>query len=163
MSTLAVARACKAITKAGNPCRGRPVPGDDRCWVHSPSIGLDVRSTGRNGGIRSGEVRRELALSPRMRLSEALDERAERIAENLAEAAEALSQRARDGDANLAVAAVRVVEVLLDQTGGRPGVRTSLEITGPHDESAGERALEKIMALVRAAESEADTATEETS
>lgn len=48
---------CKATTRAGKPCQGRP-EADGYCWVHSPTRPLDFAEIGRKGGLRSAAARR---------------------------------------------------------------------------------------------------------
>jgi hypothetical protein len=43
------ARQCKAITKAGQPCKGTALPGDSFCFAHSPSL-QGERASGRYKG-----------------------------------------------------------------------------------------------------------------
>ena len=70
---------CKGRTKAGEACRSAVLGSDGYCAVHSPSATFDPVATGRQGGKRSGEIRREQAKSVRDRLRDKVEANAETV------------------------------------------------------------------------------------
>jgi hypothetical protein len=75
-----VAVSCRGARKSdGAPCRSRDVGKDGWCPFHRPDGGFDPAVMGRNGGIASGEARREAGKTVRERLRERVEEDVERI------------------------------------------------------------------------------------
>ena len=70
---------CKGRTRAGSACRSTVLRADGYCGVHSPSTTFDPVETGRQGGKRSGEVRRDQAKSVRDRLRDKVEANAETV------------------------------------------------------------------------------------
>lgn len=103
-STRLPARACKATTKAGNPCRSPTVGADGFCAMHSPAKGLDPSAMGRLGAERSIETRREQAKSVRDRLREQVEANADRIWDAFSTGLDSEDERTRIGAAQAALA-----------------------------------------------------------
>jgi hypothetical protein len=70
---------CSAITAANTACKGTPIPGEEYCYVHSPSTLEERRNAGSKGGKRGGKGRRSPISAELTRLQARFEELAERV------------------------------------------------------------------------------------
>jgi len=123
-------RTCRGTTKAGKPCRSTAVGEDGFCSLHAASPRFSPAELGRLGGVKSGEVRRELSTSARERLRRIADEDAEFWALVKAAYRDGLQAVTSDGEPDYRTR-VQAASAFLSEAYGRPPQAVTAEVSGP--------------------------------
>jgi hypothetical protein len=113
----AAVRRCAGVCEGdGAPCRSRRVGEDGWCFAHRPGARAELAQRGRQGGLVSGQVRREQAKSVRDRLREKVEAEADEIWRVYRDAFDATDSEG-DSDHRARLASV---EGVLAQAYGKP-------------------------------------------